>query len=307
MKDKDDVMKLLHDLDDEAVEEIAERYPLMNSEEQKSLVDMCMKKTEARIEDSEEERTGEITVSGTEHYKRPYWYRYAASAAALVLATVGIAGVVTMNRGANSFKGSNLPEASGRTEISSVSTVIMSETYSSGKKNDDSTTSSLKPVTTVPATTTTASTSTTTVTESHTTTATTTTEENTATTTTEVMATEAVTTAYADSVPEVTTTAVTVRVPVGSWTSGAEASKKTWTFHSDGESGKLILADMGIGLGFKYEINGDTIIFHMGGTDDETPARIEWISDDRFVLYWKETGAEEHFTSAHESGDVESD
>lgn len=301
-------MKLLHDLDDEAVEEIAERYPLVDSEEQKSLVDMCMKKTEMHTEGSDEERTGEITVSGTEHYKRPYWYRYAASAAALVLASVGITGVIAMNRGLNSYnKGSNLPEAAGSSSNTSVSTVIVPETYASGRNDADTTTGATKPVTTAPATTTAATTTTTTATESHTTTMTTTTEESAVTTTTEVQATEAVTTAYDNSDPEVTTTAVNVRVPVGSWTSGSEASQKTWQFHSDGESGRFVLADIGIGISFEYEISGDTIVFHMGASDDETPARIEWISDDRFILCWKETGVEEHFAAAREFNDPEND
>lgn len=307
MKEKDDVLKLLHDLDDEAVEEIAERYPIMDSEEQDALVDMCLKKTSADACGSDEERTGEITVSGTEQYKRPRWYRYVTSAAALVLATVGISGVVAMNHTMNRFKDSNLPGASGDDQSASVSTVIMTDAYSGSKRSDAAATKAVKPVTTTTSATTTVTTSSTTVTETHATTDTTTTEEIVATTTTEVMPTDAVTTAVDDDIPEMTTTVVDARAPIGVWSSGSDSSRKIWHFFSDGNDGRLILDDMGIGINFDYDISGDTIMFHMGGEDDDTPARIEWLTDSSLVIFWKESGVEEMLRAVPESHNSDSD
>lgn len=292
MKDKDDIMNLLHDLDDEAVEEIAERYPLLDDEDQDRLVSLCLKKTDG-AGSSDEERTGELSVSGTEQYRRPHWYKFAASAAAVVLAAVGITGIAAMNRTVNRFKDSNLPGAPGEPDEISVSTVLVTDSYSGGKKSEEEATKAVRPVTTTSTVTTTVTTSSSTVTESLTTTVTTTTEEIVSTTTTEELPTDAVTTADDVFTPEVTTTAVDVRAPIGSWTSGNDNSRKTWHFFSDGNDGRFILDEMGIGISFDYEISGDSITFHMGGDDAETPARIEWLTDNSFVIYWKETGAEE--------------
>lgn len=113
-KNEKDFMNQLNNLDDLSVEEIAENYPALDEHSKKRILSKCMRKSgfSTGIDDDGRE---EIVVSGTERYNRAPWYKYAASAAAFVIAAVGITSVVLLHRnlnGDNDFELDNPPAVS---------------------------------------------------------------------------------------------------------------------------------------------------------------------------------------------------
>lgn len=98
-KSKKDFMEQLNNLDDISVEEIAENYPALDEHSKKRILNKCMKKS--GFSDNTDDGREEIVVSGTERYNRAVWYKYAASAAAFVIAVVGITSVVLIHRNLN--------------------------------------------------------------------------------------------------------------------------------------------------------------------------------------------------------------
>ena len=99
-KNEKDFMNQLNNLDDLSVEEIAEKYPALDEHSKKRILKKCMKKSGFSA-DTEDDGREEIVVSGTERYNRASWYKYAASAAAFVIAAVGITSVVLLHRNLN--------------------------------------------------------------------------------------------------------------------------------------------------------------------------------------------------------------
>ncbi len=118
-KNKNDFMNRLSNLDDFSVEEIAEKYPALDKKTKKRILKQCMKK-DVFFSESGCEGKDEITVSGTERYKRRHLYRYrfVASAAAFVLAVMGITSVCMLNRNlvGNSGSGNEKPPAASFTD-----------------------------------------------------------------------------------------------------------------------------------------------------------------------------------------------
>lgn len=114
-KNDKDFMDQLSNLDDSSVEEIAENYPALYGNTKKRILKKCLKKN---VFFSEIEGDGKeaITISGTERYKSRPWYRFAASAAAFVLAVGGITSVVMLNRNLN---GNDIPETE-KTSVLSI-------------------------------------------------------------------------------------------------------------------------------------------------------------------------------------------
>lgn len=98
-KNKKDFMEQLNNLDDISVEEIAENYPALDEHSKKRILNKCMKKS--GFSDNTDDGREEMVVSGTERYNRAVWYKYAASAAAFVIAVVGITSVVLIHRNLN--------------------------------------------------------------------------------------------------------------------------------------------------------------------------------------------------------------
>lgn len=99
-KNEKDFMNQLNNLDDLSVEEIAENYPALDEHSKKRILKKCMKKSGFST-DTDDDGREEIIVSGTERYNRASWYKYAASAAAFVIAAVGITSVVLLHRNLN--------------------------------------------------------------------------------------------------------------------------------------------------------------------------------------------------------------
>lgn len=97
IKNEKDFMNQFNNLDDISVEEIAENYPALHENTKKRILKKCMEKGgfSAEIDHDGKE---EIIISGTERYNHNPWYKFVASAAALVLAVGGITSVFMLNR-----------------------------------------------------------------------------------------------------------------------------------------------------------------------------------------------------------------
>ncbi|MDE7365086.1 MAG: hypothetical protein K2N27_09450 [Ruminococcus sp.] len=124
-KNEKDFMNQLSNLDDFSVEEIAENYPALDENTKKRILKKCMKKNSLSAE-TDYDRKKKITVSGIEHYNRALWHKYASSAAAFILAFVGIASVVIINR--NLSGNSNIEKDPTQTTNIYSATVNTSET-----------------------------------------------------------------------------------------------------------------------------------------------------------------------------------
>lgn len=135
-KDEKDFMEQLNDLDEESVSEIAENVPVLDDNEKKRILRQCLQKSGLPddieiIEETEfSDDDDEISVSGIERYDTPIWRKYASSAAALVVAVVGIASVIVLHGNMNrndEFEVSNPPVLS--TSEESQVTKIVSGSY----------------------------------------------------------------------------------------------------------------------------------------------------------------------------------
>lgn len=82
----------LNNLDDADVEKISATVPALDKQAKKRILEKCM----SRI--SETDFESEITVSGTEKYSRPHIMCYISTAAACLLAVIGIGGMILVNR-----------------------------------------------------------------------------------------------------------------------------------------------------------------------------------------------------------------
>lgn len=114
-KNDKDFMDQLSNLDDSSVEEIAENYPALYGNTKKRILKKCLKK-DGFSNEIEGDGKEVITISGTERYKSRPWYRFAASAAAFVVAVVGITSVFMLNR---NFNGNDIPETE-KTSVLSI-------------------------------------------------------------------------------------------------------------------------------------------------------------------------------------------
>lgn len=131
-----DFMEHLTGLDDETVEEIAEKYPALDENAKKRILKQALRKSgfpddDIEVDDVPEEDSGEfydpeeysgedieenteitetpdnpendgISVSGIEPYKNKIsWHKYAGSAVAMLIAVIGISSVVLLHRNMN--------------------------------------------------------------------------------------------------------------------------------------------------------------------------------------------------------------
>lgn len=99
-KNEKDLMNQLSDLDDFSVEEIAEKYPALSGNTKKRILKKCKQK-DSSYSGIESDGENSISISGTERYDRKLWYKFAATAAAFVVAVVGISSVFIVNRDLN--------------------------------------------------------------------------------------------------------------------------------------------------------------------------------------------------------------
>lgn len=82
----------LNNLDDADVEKISATVPALDKQAKKRILEKCM----SRMTETDSEYG--TTVSGTEKYSRPHIMHYISTAAACLLAVVGIGGMIFINR-----------------------------------------------------------------------------------------------------------------------------------------------------------------------------------------------------------------
>ena len=83
--------EMMHGQPEDRAEELSKFLPPLSDDDKKRIAESVMKKIDSNTQCSADTSAEpEITVSGTEMYRRPKWYRYAASAAALTVAVIGI-------------------------------------------------------------------------------------------------------------------------------------------------------------------------------------------------------------------------
>lgn len=137
MNNKKDFMNQLSNLDDFSVEEIAEKYPALNKSAKKRILKQCLKK-DSFSDETDCDGEGRITISGTERYNRKPWYKFAASAAAFVIAVGGITGVFMLGRnlGGDDIPEIEKPPAASFSDPSAEGTSEKATVTTSGKSND---------------------------------------------------------------------------------------------------------------------------------------------------------------------------
>lgn len=99
-KKKKDFMSQLSNLDTFSVEEIAEKYPALNENIKKRILNKCINKDGFSAETDYNDED-ELIVLRNESYNHSSWYKFGAFAAAFVIAAVGITSVFMLNRNHN--------------------------------------------------------------------------------------------------------------------------------------------------------------------------------------------------------------
>ena len=298
--------EMMHDQPEDKAEELSKDLPPLSDEDKKRIADSVMKKlggTASGNDDASAEP--EITVSGTEMYCRPKWYRYAASAAALVVAVIGIGGVVMMNRhsgGNQSGQSSQVSTGFTVNTFVAPATTSAASSYAATTTTSAVTTASLQTalavVSETPAVSTeTVSTSQTTETSASTAETTETTSVS-STTDTDTQTTSASTT---ETEPVTTTASEPLPFREGVWKAeSADGNEREISFYSnpDGYGGSITATDdnpYGYGLPFQCEVEGNTIVFHIASVDNITRAEYTVIGEDTVTLDW-DNGTSETLT-----------
>ncbi len=102
-----DLYKALIALDDAAVEEIAEQYPVLDEAMKKRIEHLCMEKLSME-QNMITEETSVQTI------RRPIWRRFGAAAAACLIIAAGVAGIAMLQNGRNSIEpGTETNETTG--------------------------------------------------------------------------------------------------------------------------------------------------------------------------------------------------
>ena len=177
-----------------------------------------------------------------------------------------------------------------QTQVSTTAaaTTTTSDTTESTTETTEETTSSSEETTTTLEMTTTETTTTETTTESTTTTEETTTTETTSTTTTADIATAP------ETAPVLTTETVTVgqTFAPGIWWSTSSDGDRYFSFNAVGTEGSFRDQESGIGLGFSYEAEGNTLTFHMGDAGNSVQATVAFTDSRTAVLTWADSSTE---------------
>ena len=286
-------------LDDETVEKLAARYPVNDEDTKNRIMEKFLEKTGYEPEEADDEPA--ITVSGTERYHRPFWSRYIGTAAALLLAVGGIAGIFKLGSGLGGPADpvfTTLPETTQATEAATEATAPVTTEAEVATEAAQYTEPAV-----VNENRTTASTTDTTDTETTATTDTTDTAETGTGTETSTEPVSAETTP-AEDLPSDEEIKFML---TGKWiASGEDGNKTEYVFetYSDGSLGGIAV-DLSpenihqIGNSFNVDIDGKHLMFHFITTDDDSPATIDWEGDslsEGFTLVWDGTDIEVTFT-----------
>lgn len=285
--DNKDLLNKLRGLEDQELEKIAEEFPPLNDADKARIISKCLEKT------NDTDNPEGVTVSGTEKYKRPVWYKFAATAAALTLAVLGLGGTVYLTKNMKDPSASDMANQSTSARGAGAGTYTISEQVKENAVTTVVTSTSLVTTTTT-CTSSSVSTTDSTSTTNDTTTSTTDTTTETSTATADPMNTE--TTAVTEPSTETHTETTTVKLPVGYWSSEYEGKERHWLFYHDGSGGKFHNAETGMGLAFTIDTYDETVIFHIGSSEDSSKARITWYNADSFAIDWEENDIHEVFT-----------
>ncbi len=287
--DNKELLNKLGGLEDHEIEKVAEEFPPLSDEDKSRIIQKCLDKT-TDTDGAEGE-----TVSGTEIYSRPKWYKFAATAAAIAIAAIGICGTVYLTRNMSDPSASDKQNQSTSAQGAAVSSYTITEHVKENEKTNTAV------VTSAPVTTTTATekpyvayTTETSSTSSETTSSTTETTTETDVTTIDPLNTET-TAAATEPATETHTETVTVKLPVGYWKSEEDGRERYWLFYHDGSGGKFHFAETGTGLSFTVDAEEDHAVFHFGSADESTKARITWYNSESFAIDWEETNSHELF------------
>ncbi len=109
------------DLDEKDIEKIAEEIPSLDSKAKKRILNNCMKKM--KHEELTDDFEPEITVSGTEKITNSRFKFFAVTAAAFAVVTVGISGMILINKNLSGTV-EPTPESSAKLIMSSNSNEI---------------------------------------------------------------------------------------------------------------------------------------------------------------------------------------
>ena len=297
--------EMMHGQPEDRAEELSEFLPPLSDDDKKRIAESVMKKLDSNTQCSADTSAEpEITVSGTEMYRRPKWYRYAASAAALAVAVIGIGSVALMNRHTGGNQGGQSSQvATGFTVNTFVATTTAAATTAAATTTTSAVTAAAVQtapvvVSETPAVSTeTVSTSLTTETSASTTETTETTSVS-STTVTDTQTTAASTT---ETEPVTTTASEPLPFREGVWKAeSADGSEREISFYSnpDGYGGSITATDdnpYGYGLPFQCEVEGNTIVFHIASVDNITRAEYTVIGEDTVTLDW-DNGSSETLT-----------
>lgn len=80
-----------------------------------------------------------------------------------------------------------------------------------------------------------------------------------------------------------------IDIMAGTWAAHrAGVQTSYYFFDEDKRSGSLLSVENGTGVGFEYEIDGTSAVFHMGAVDDNTAATLEQPGDDMLIITWED-------------------
>lgn len=80
-----------------------------------------------------------------------------------------------------------------------------------------------------------------------------------------------------------------ISIKPGTWSAYTDGLHTSYYFFYDGEQGgSNLYVDMGMGLGFMYDLNGNDAVFHMGGPDDNSPASLEQPDANTLIINWSD-------------------
>lgn len=74
----------------------------------------------------------------------------------------------------------------------------------------------------------------------------------------------------------------------GTW----RGANSYYFFDRDGKSGSTLGFELGIGVGFRYEADAQSAVFHMGAADNNSVAAVSCASEDEVTLTWENGTAE---------------
>lgn len=90
----------------------------------------------------------------------------------------------------------------------------------------------------------------------------------------------------------------------GTWLLKGKDAVALYFFDTDGASGRTVSLETGTGTGYTYTISGNSVLFHMGSSDDQTNAAVTFADSSDAEITW-ENGKKERLYFISEKGSDE--